>query len=209
MGLRWSDADLAILRDSNEDAGMNVDNLSAEWKEALARHAAAAGAYCETASGIGEAAWDAPYAPRKWSPAQITEHLTRTYDVVLNQLRGGSGLRVRSNWVVRGLLRTTVLRWIFRHRALPRGAKAPSEVVPERVGGTQAEAVARMAARAREFEQEVWERRGHRGLHLTHHLFGEIALLPGVDFVAIHIEHHHRQIAHAVPGAAAARGAAG
>jgi hypothetical protein len=29
---------------------------------------------------------------------------------------------------------------------------------------------------------------------LTHHIFGEIDVLPGIDFLAIHIEHHHRQI---------------
>ena len=47
---------------------------------------------------------------------------------------------------------------------------------------------------AREFEAAARTSETVKGRKLTHHIFGEIDVLPGIDFVAIHIEHHQRQI---------------
>lgn len=168
--------------------------LPERWSSALVRHSAAVESYCSTARSIDETTWNAPIADGKWSPAEITEHLNRTYDVTLDQLNGGQGIRVRTNWFVRSMLRATALRWIFRRRALPRGAKAPREVKPDCVVDSRVDAIARMVLLASRFEDLVAERHQDAGLKLTHHIFGEIDLLPAIDFVAIHIEHHHRQI---------------
>ncbi len=172
---------------------MNADELN-KWQDALGRHASAASAYAATARMIDEGAWLTPMAEGKWSPAQVTEHLNRAYEVLLDELRGGPGIRVRSPWLLRQILRATVLRWIFRKRRLPRGARAPSEVTPRQVDGNQAQAVDRFAHLGQEFSEEIASHRGQEGLRMTHHVFGAVELLPGIDFVAIHVEHHHRQI---------------
>lgn len=171
------------------------EGLPAEWRAALERHAAATRSYGATASGVAAGAWTAPVGPGKWTPAEITEHLNLTYDVAMPQLNGEAGIRVRTNWLLRVILRATALRWIFRNRALPRGAKAPREVKPEHVADTQSEATERFARLAREFDALVSTRWQDGSVRLTHHIFGAIDLLAAIDFIAIHIEHHHRQIA--------------
>jgi len=166
---------------------------STEWNAALARHSNAANAFANTARSITRESWSEPLAEGKWSPAQVTEHLNRTYQVVIKEIKGGKGIRLRSSWLLRQVLRQTVLRSIYRKRQLPKGARAPSEIVPKVVEGTQVELVERFAALAHDFEEAVSTNR-KAGRKLTHHIFGEIELLPGIDFVAIHLEHHHRQI---------------
>jgi len=95
-------------------------------------------------------------------------------------------------------VRATVLRWIFSKRALPRGAKSLNEVKPERVVDSPPEAMVRMNRLAQEFENQVAEQHADPQSKLTHHIFGEIDPLRAIDFLAIHIEHHHRQIEAAV-----------
>jgi hypothetical protein len=166
---------------------------SKSWERALARHSDAAKAFSTRAAAISEAAWSEPLGEGKWSPAQVTEHLNRTYDVVIEELNGGKGIRIRSPWLLRQVLRQTMLRSIYRKREIPRGARAPSEIFPNVTDETQTASLERFATLGLKFEEAMTANR-ETGRKLTHHIFGEIELLPGVDFVAIHIEHHHRQI---------------
>jgi len=171
-----------------------MDNAtSTKWNAALARHNKASKVFAETARSIMPESWSEPLAEGKWSPAQVTEHLNRTYQVVLEEIRGGKGIRIRSSWILRQVVRQTVLRSIYRKRQLPKGARAPSEIIPKVVEGTQVELVERFSALAHDFEEAISANR-ETGRKLTHHVFGEIELLPGIDFVAIHLEHHHRQL---------------
>ncbi len=124
----------------------------------------------------------------------MTEHLNRTYQVVFGEVRGGKGIRIRSPWLLRQVLRQTILRSILRKRRLPTGARAPSEVAPKEVNGTQKELLDRFSNLSAQFEEEFLKNSTNTDKKLTHHIFGEIDLLRGIDFVAIHIEHHHRQI---------------
>jgi hypothetical protein len=159
---------------------------SKAWEAALARHANSAAAFGLTVASLDEDSWTIPLGEGKWSPAQVTEHLNRTYRVVVDQLNGGKGIRIRSPWFLRQVLRQTMLRSIYRKRQLPKGARAPSEIVPKEVEGTQTELVERFRNLAKEFELAVDKNRGGR---LTHHIFGEIEVERGIDFIAIHIEH--------------------
>jgi hypothetical protein len=171
---------------------MNSDARS--WGSALLRHSNAAGRFANTAGSISESSWSEPLADGKWTPAQVTEHLNRTYQVIIGELKGEKGIRIRSPWLLRQVLRQTVLRSIYRKRALPKGARAPSEIVPKLTDETQCASLERFKELARNFEAAVNANRD-TGRKLTHHIFGGIDLLPGLDFIAIHIEHHHRQIA--------------
>jgi hypothetical protein len=172
---------------------MSAD-LSPAWREAVERHSAAVRAYVEAASRVDEASWREPVGPDKWSPAEITEHVTRAYEVLVTQIGGGAGLRVRTGWVVRQALRLTVLRAIMRSRRIPRGAKAPSELRPVAPDSPRDAAIEALGAAASRFEAALLERRGDPSLRLTHHFFGDIEPLEGLDFVAIHTEHRGRQL---------------
>jgi len=165
-----------------------------DWTNALARHTSAAEGFANTATSVDSSLWSIPLGEGKWTPAQVTEHLNRTYQVVIDEVRGGEGIRIRSSWLLRQVLRQTILRSILRKRRLPQGARAPSEVAPKEVNGTQTELLQRFGKLSAEFEEEFLKNSANTDKKLTHHIFGEIDLLRGIDFVAIHIEHHHRQI---------------
>src|SRR6185436_17056569 len=107
-----------------------------EWNAALAQHSNAAMTFARTARSITPESWSEPLSEGKWSPAQVTEHLNRTYQVVIGELTGEKGIRIRTPWLLRQVLRQTVLRSIYRKRRLPKGARAPSEVIPKEVEGT-------------------------------------------------------------------------
>ena len=164
------------------------------WANAIQGHRSAVAAYVGSASRIDDRAWRAPVGPGKWTPAQITEHLARTYQVSLEQIRGWQGLKLRSSFLVRKIVRLVFLARIFRTRRLPRGARAPREIRPADPQTPRATALERLGALSEEFEREMSARRSDEKLRLTHHLFGDIKPLQGVDFIAIHIEHHGRQL---------------
>ena len=171
-----------------------MKNHAKKWDDAIARHGAAATAFRATASLISPDSWLLPMAEGKWSPAQVSEHLSQTYQIVIRELSGEKGIRIRSPWLLRQVLRQTVLRSIYRKRKLPRGARAPSEIAPNVVDDNQEEAIEKFIRLARQFEKAARTAETVKGRKLTHHIFGEIDVLPGIDFVAIHIEHHQRQI---------------
>ncbi|HSB29093.1 MAG TPA: DinB family protein [Pyrinomonadaceae bacterium] len=171
-----------------------MPNQATLWNDALARHSAAVEAICETAGSISDVEWSIPIREGKWSAGQIVDHLNKTYEVAIKQVQGSSGIRVRSPWLLRLIMRQTILRSIYRKRTLPKGARAPSEIRPAAECGTKNDLVERFMKLASEFEEVVRANRATR-TQLTHHIFGGIDLLKGIDFIAIHVEHHHRQLA--------------
>ena len=165
-----------------------------EWAKAIAGHAGAISDYLRTAALLDETAWRIPAAPGKWTPAEITEHLVRTYQVSLEQIRGGPGLEPRVGAFLRQILRLAILPRIFRTRRLPRGARAPREIRPIDPRLPLQKALEQLRDLGGEFEREMSTRRIDGELRLTHHIFGELEPVRGVDFIAIHIEHHGRQL---------------
>ncbi len=170
------------------------DTVQRLWTEAIGRHRAAVSDYLRAASSIEEPVWRLPVGPDKWSPAQITDHLIRTYQIAGRQVRGGEGIRIRYGFLLRQVLRLLFLPRIFRTRRLPGGAKAPREILPVDSKMPRETALERLDEFSGEFEREILLRRNDRRLRLTHHIFGEIEPLKGVDFMAIHTEHHGRQL---------------
>ena len=167
------------------------------WEEALDEHRVALAAYLDTAEGVGDEAWTRPWAPGKWTPAEITEHLTLSYEIVISELETGRGMAMKtSGWRLR-LLRWLLLPHILFHRSLPLKARAPREVRPAAVRAPRPEALRHLQARAEAFEQRFERALREGGGSLTHAYFGKLPPLKGIRFVAIHIEHHRRQVAKA------------
>ena len=170
-------------------------DLDGKWKQIGDRHSAAVEGFVGAATAIDPAGWQSPLADGKWTPAEVTQHVTQTYEVLTVQLRTGKGLTVQTGWLLQRVLRLLVLRPIMWTRRLPRGAKAPRALRPSAVDISQAAALERLCAVAAEFETELLSRRSDPSLQLTHHIFGSVEALKGLDFVAIHTEHHGRQLA--------------
>ena len=151
-------------------------------------------AYAATARAVPPSQWNEPATGGKWSPAQVTEHLRMTYTVVNAELEGGQGLRLRSSLWFRTFLRLVYLGKILRTGMMPRGALAPREVRPGPGPFDQELTISAMEKAADSFESKLAGREAVGGAVLTHHLFGRITGPKAWRFMAVHTEHHRRQL---------------
>jgi hypothetical protein len=165
------------------------------WQEALRLHGDAAAEYARAAASLPPAAWAAPIAEGKWTPAQITDHLVRAYEVVLQELGGGQGMALRTRGWQRVLLRFTVVPLLLAGKAFPKGARAPRETRPIDAPDEQAVLIGRFRSNADRFQAEAeaaYARNPHQ--RLTHAYFGAETLPRSVLLCARHIQHHRRQL---------------
>jgi hypothetical protein len=163
---------------------------------ALEAHRAAVAAYLETARALAKDAWERPWAEGKWTPAQVTEHLSLAYDALLADIVEGRPMKAKLPRWRQTLLRWVLLPHILFHRSFPVRAPAPRETRPAEARAPRDEALRALAALSERFEAEV-AAAGARGFrHLTHPYFGAVDLRKALPFVSVHIEHHRRQIAH-------------
>jgi len=168
--------------------------IQKEWVEAIEKHQAVIADYVRTASRIDEEVWRLPVGAEKWTPAQITEHLILTYQMLVKQIHGEQSLKMQYNFPLRQILRLAILPKIFRTRQLPRRAKAPPEIMPEDSTMPREMALTKLEESSGAFENEILSRRNDKKFRLMHHVFGQIEPLKGIDFIAIHTEHHTRQL---------------
>jgi hypothetical protein len=165
-----------------------------ELPRAIERHASAAAAFATAAESVEAAAWHRPRAEGKWSPAQVTDHLIRAYDVLLRELGGGKGMEIRTRFWQRLFLRFTLYPRLLRGGVFPAAAPAPREIRPL-AEPDQPTAIALFRQRAAEFEAAIEQsRKQNPRARLTHAYFGSAPLAEGVLFCARHIEHHRAQL---------------
>jgi hypothetical protein len=165
------------------------------WDEAVDEHRAALAAFLDTAEQLRDDAWNAPWAPGKWTRAQVAEHLALTYEIAIRELATGEGLRVRVTGVRQRLLRWILMPHILFHRSLPIRVRAPREVRPPDATAPRAAILRRLRELGVRWEAEMERAIGAGGGGLTHPYFGTIPPVKAIRFMAVHIEHHTRQIA--------------
>lgn len=165
------------------------------WSRALAVHRSSSAAFATAAEEVEPDAWHRPRTEGKWSPAQITAHLTQTYDVLLRELDGGPGMRVRTRFLQRVFLRLTLMPRLLLGARFPERVPAPPEIRPGDAPADQQDGIALFRRRASELEAAAQRARGRRPrAQLTHAYFGPSSVANGVLFCARHIEHHRAQI---------------
>ncbi len=165
----------------------------AGWKRAVEEHRDAVRRFVATAEGLGADAWVRPRAPGKWSPAQTAEHLVLAYEAVLRELAGGGGVRPRVTGWRQRVLRWVLLPHILFHRSFPLRAVSPREIRPPEVHSDRGALLARMRELAARTERELDAARA-TGARATHPYFGALPATPALRFMAVHVEHHLRQI---------------
>jgi hypothetical protein len=165
------------------------------WRAAVDEHQAALAAYIDRAAALPEAAWTQPWAPEKWTPAEITEHLTMTYRVFIGEVNGGPAMKLKLTPFRRRVLKLLMLPHMLYHRTFPRGARAPRELRPDPAAlPPKAEALARMRELGDRFMDEAQRVRAGGWNHVTHPYFGVIDMTRGMRLCAVHLEHHTRQL---------------
>jgi hypothetical protein len=158
---------------------------------ALQHHRDAATAVLATAAGVPPEQWSRPVAAGKWSPAEITEHLRLTTAALRQEIESGGGMRIRTSWPRRLLLRAIFLGRILSTGRFPAGAKAVREIQPRGGPFDQTETIRGLDAELRRFEAALAE---HPRARMTHPIFGVASASTGLRFCVVHLLHHREQI---------------
>ena len=165
----------------------------AGWKRAVEEHRDAVRRFVATAEGLAPDAWTRPRAPGAWTPAEIAEHLVLSYETALGELAGGPGIRPRATGWRQRLLRWVLLPHILFHRSFPVRAVAAREIRPTGTHTDRGAVLARMRELAARMERELDAARVS-GAVVTHPYFGGLPATRTLRFLAVHVEHHLRQL---------------
>lgn len=165
-----------------------------DWDARRADHRAAVERFLESAEAVQDGEWAIHPRQDKWSPAQIAEHLVLTYDAMLRELKGGVGLRLRGSWWRRLVIRLRFLPMVLKQGRLPSGAPAVREVRPGDATRDKAELVRVFRERALQFDEGIGAAHHKGGVRLTHPFFGRLDASQALKLVAVHIEHHRKQL---------------
>jgi hypothetical protein len=170
-------------------------SLGSRWDDAVEEHREALAAFLDAAEQLRDEAWRAPWGPGKWTRAQVAEHLSLAYEAAIREILTGERLRVRTSGARQRILRWVFLPHILFHRSLPLRVVSPRETRPPEVAATRAQGLRRLRELGERYEMEMERAIEKGGGHLTHPYFGTIPPVKAMRFMAVHIEHHTRQIA--------------
>ena len=112
-----------------------------QWSALVAEHAAAADEFVASISGLSPAQWTSRLGPDSWSPAEITDHLARTYSQYAGESRGKDPLRIRVGPVARAYARLLIKPRLLNGAQFPK-ARAPRALRPHIGPDTPADGVA-------------------------------------------------------------------
>jgi hypothetical protein len=165
------------------------------WEAAHQLHVEAARDFADAASRVPPDRWLTPREEGKWSPAEIVEHVSLAYDVILRELAGGPGMALRTRLWQRLLLNVAMVPGLLRGKPFPKGARAPRETRPTVTNTDQTAAIASLRDRAARFDAAALEAfRSGRRVRLTHAYFGSASLRNATILCARHVQHHRKQL---------------
>lgn len=167
------------------------------FDHALAIQQEAVTEFVETAEAVPEEAWARPLAEGKWTPAQICDHLNITFDVLLDDLAGGAGMKILPKRWQLLMLRWSVLPKLLRGAPFPQ-VRAPREIVPAEEPAAdlpREDAISSFRDLADRFEDAAYKAYRHDPkTTLNHAYFGRCTLDKAVLLCARHIQHHQKQL---------------
>jgi hypothetical protein len=164
----------------------------ADLHTALVANRSAVAEFLQTARLVSPEKWLVPRAEGKWSPAQVAEHLAKTYEESQKLIAGTSTIPAFPR-----LLRPVagaVVRWtILRTGRFPKG-KAPAPFRPTASPPAQDILCARLQEASNVFEEGV--EAAARGGRTTfeHPFFGKFGVTEYVQLQAYHSVHHRSQL---------------
>lgn len=165
------------------------------WEEIQELHTKAAADVAQAAERVPAGAWLTPRGEGKWSPAEVLEHLNLAYSVLLRELSGGAGMKVRTKLWQRIYLRLAVIPKILAGKGFPEGAPAPREVRPAAPAVDQSTAIATFREQAARFTSAAVEAHASRpSFRLTHAFFGATPVDEAMLLCARHLQHHRAQL---------------
>ena len=173
----------------------SADVHDPRWDEASEEHRAALAAFLDAAERVTDEAFNAPWAPGKWTRAQVVEHIALASEAAIAEITTGTPLKVKITGWRQRMLRWVLLPHILFHRSLPLRARSPREIRPPETTMPRAQLLRRVRDLGERYEAEAERARANGFSGLTHPYFGHLPPVKAMRFMAVHIEHHTRQIA--------------
>jgi len=169
--------------------------VTATWEDGVRTHHEAVARFTEAAAKLDDVAWHARPGPDRWCPGQVAEHVALTYEKLVAELAGtGTGMRARLPFWKMALLRWRVLPGILKTGVFPPGARAVREIRPPNAPRAKATVLPALEADAIRFETALTRARQKGGGALTHPFFGRMRAEKMLALMAVHTEHHRRQL---------------
>ena len=163
------------------------------FAQAADEHREAVAACAEAIRSVPEADWDRAPGEKKWSPAQIAEHLAVAYDPPLSEINGTGGFRMLAPWWLRPILRWRFLRPILAG-SFPRGVRAPREIRPTATSPSPEEGARRLGERAEVFLERFAQAQRQGRARVTHPYMGRLNGAVVLRFLTSHVRHHRAQL---------------
>jgi len=150
-------------------------------------------AFIKAARAIPASRWKMPRATGKWSPGQVTEHVTLTYEQGRRMLAGTYVGQVEPRY--RQLLaRFVFLPWLFSRKRFGKGLQAPDFIRPGELPASSGVLLARLESAASALEADLAAAADGHGAEIDHPIFGHLYLADMLRFLAIHTDHHRPQL---------------
>jgi len=150
-------------------------------------------AFIATARAVPQSSWTRPPAPRKWSPAQVMEHVAIVYEGAEAILDGTFAGRAAPK-IVRPLIRRFALTPILKTGRFKPGLRAPAFFQPTSATASVDDLSARLQAAAGGFEAAVENAARQGRTFVDHPFFGRVDLADYSRLQAIHTRHHLPQL---------------
>jgi len=130
--------------------------------------------------------------------AAVALHVCRAYELGRDAMAGGESMRLRVSPRVAWFSRTLILPLVLATKRFPRGARSPSEVVPDAAESlllTPDAAADRLQRVAAEAAQALQRAAGQRPTpRVTHAYFGPLTPHTTLRLLSAHTWHHARSL---------------
>lgn len=136
--------------------------------------------------------WTTPRAPKKWSPAQVAEHVARVFDDATNMIEGRPHGFPKMPFFVRPIFRTLFFNPTLKKNTFPT-AKTFKAFDPIEGPATPAAARERLIA-AHERYLATCKARAEQDGTVTSTVFGTVPVGHYMRFATMHTRHHQKQI---------------
>lgn len=158
---------------------------------ALAANRAAVRDFMAAAEQAGSR-WSVARAPGKWSPAQLVEHVARSYEQSAHVVAGAPSQFPTLPGMLRPVVRGLFFNRILRKGTFPR-AKTTKPFDPESGPASLADGRTRLDGAVGQFERACQARAGD-GATMSSTLFGTVRVSDYVRFQELHTRHHQQQM---------------
>lgn len=144
------------------------------------------------AASAAESHWTTPRAPRKWSPAQVTEHVARVFEAAADMIDGKPHPFPKMPFFLKPAFRSFAVNRTLKKGAFPK-ARTFKPFDPPEGPATPAAARDKLTA-AHERYLGACTNCASRGGTFAHSVFGTVPIDDYMRFTTMHTRHHRAQI---------------